>query len=64
MIFDHDLGAAFTEAMYHKPESRERAVLAETAKISATGIVAIPSVIFFPDITASLQLLFYHFTGS
>ena len=33
--------------MFRNPKSREKTVMAETAKDSGTEVVAIPSVIFF-----------------
>ena len=51
MIQEHNLGAAFHRSTVRNPKSRERAVLAKEPKYSVTGVVAIPSVIFFPAIS-------------
>ena len=52
MIQEQNLGATFTDQSCVTTQNRgERAVLAETAKDSVTGVVAIPAVIFFPDKT-------------
>ena len=52
MIQDHDLGAKFHRRNPRLAISRENVgavILAETTNDLVTGVVAIPSVIFFPD---------------
>ena len=63
-VLDHydpeaSFGGNIHRSKMKQPKSRERAVLAETAKDSVTGVVAIPSVIFFPDIIDPIHILYY-----
>ena len=53
VVVEQNLGKAFDRSnLSHACALSARAVLAEKAKISVTGLVSIPAVVFFPNKTA------------